>query len=210
VTVPFIRCHHVSEGARDAGGERVFLATVAQRVTHDGGGEASVRRFPSGDGNTYVFRSGNVVGRELTDQSGGDQALPVLWEGRLQPGERLLVLAHVATPTGGGGGDTTSAITALSTAIGKDSLLTEDEKATLRHLGTAAKDSAEFAPAGSQTIGAFVVLVTAPSMTHDAGIRVIPVLDARDAQSGFIGGAKVECYGLRSRYQLGVSMTKEK
>jgi len=47
-------------------------------------------------------------------------------------------------------------------------------------------------------------------MSHEADVRVIPVLDARDAQAGFIGGARVECDGLRSRYQVGVALANQK
>jgi len=136
VTVPFVRCHHVSEAAaRGSGGEPVYLAAISQVVTGDGSGEASVRRFPQG--NAYVFHTGNVVGRDFTDQSGGEQAPPVLWSGQLKAGERLLVLVRLATPASANGAASQSEPlpSALSGTINKESSLREDEKATLRHIG---------------------------------------------------------------------------
>src|SRR3954452_18818922 len=87
ITVPYVRCQHVSEGARDAGGEQVYLAAIPQVVSSDGLGEAPLRQFPASGG--YLFHSGNIVGRDFTDQSGGQQTPPVLWSGELKSGERL-------------------------------------------------------------------------------------------------------------------------
>jgi hypothetical protein len=211
VTVPFVRCHHVSEPAsHGSGGEPVYLAAISQVVTGNGSGDAPIRRFPQGTG-TYVFHSGNIVGRDFTDQGGTEQPPPELWSGQLKSGERLMVLVYLATSAPEGTANQSEPFSsALMSAIGKASSLKEDEKATLTHMGMTARDSEAFGKGGSETIGAFAILVTGPSLTRAADIRVIPILDARDAQAGLVGGARVECDGMRSRYQVGVAMAKQK
>src|SRR5204863_10059047 len=97
----------------------------------------TVHRLPSGD-KTYVFHSGNIVGRELTDQSGSEQALPIVWDGQLKAGQQLLVPVLVATPTSAGNSAAAPLLTAFSTAIEKDQSLGADGKATLRHMGMTA------------------------------------------------------------------------
>src|SRR4051794_22249754 len=157
VSVPFIRCHHVSEAAAGAGVENVYVTTIAQLVAPDGSGEAQQRRFPSGEGATYAMHTGNIVGRGLSNESGEGQTLPVIWDEALKPGQRLVVFVRVGTP---GASDAGSAplLSSLENAVKKDASLSAPESATLRHLGVVAKESPAFAPPGSATLGAFAVV----------------------------------------------------
>jgi len=204
LTMPLVRCYHVGQNVRVEGQEDVFLSIVSEGPK----GATATQRFPQDPNNEFLVRGGSVDGRKWVDVSGARQMAPVLWQGELGSGDSVHLFVHFAKKTPGTASPLPKLLSSLSEAVDQDEQWSANDKATLRHLGLAAKEDATFAPAGTTTIGAFVISVNKRGPLAEPTLQIHSIDSARDSKSGFIGGATVECFGDRSKYEIGVSLGK--